>query len=358
MLDWTTEYPGRGTKAVAKHVRAEVALWLKDWDTAIEQCEDIFECTDYDMMPQGIDCFTGENLNCKEVLMSYQFSRNTGGGNSVSAGKVSGHRLALNVTPSYSKLPGFNVTSEYGGYGWGRFYPNTYLLGLYKKQDKRLDNMFMKNLRYNTTVEGDPSIVVGELPIVSKNDYLEKYHTASLKQIDKWTNIDDPARTSSFKDIVVYRLAETYLMAAEARLMKYGGSDALALEYYNKTWERAGNTRFNGPLTLEDIVDEHARELHFEGKRWAFLKRLGILESRVRLYHGDTMADDPMLPKNEIDARNNMTEKFTRWPIDRIIPPTLTRIVQYKIANLELAGFLFRSLEVERYIGTQRSRLR
>ncbi len=316
VLDWTTTQPGRGTKAVAKHVRAQVAMWQKDWDRAIKECEDIFERTEYGMMPQGIDCFNGANVNCKEVLYAYQFSANPGGGNSVTDGKVAGHRLALNVTPSYSKLEGFTVTSEYGGYGWGRFYPNSYLLSLYDKiKDKRYENMFMRNLRYNTLVPSNPSIVVGELPAVAKNDYLEKYHCASLKMMDKWTNIDDPARTTSFKDVVVYRLAETYLMAAEARLMKHGGGDALSIDYYNKTWERAGNDRFQGPLTIEDIVDEHARELHFEGLRWSFLKRLGIMISRVKLYYGDTTTDDPMLPKNEIDARGTISDKFTRWPI-------------------------------------------
>ena len=34
---------GRVTKATAKHVRAQVAMWESDWDTAIEECEDIFK---------------------------------------------------------------------------------------------------------------------------------------------------------------------------------------------------------------------------------------------------------------------------------------------------------------------------
>lgn len=315
VIDWKTK-PGRGNKAVVKHVRAQVAMWLKDWDTAIKQCEDIFECQDYKMMPQAIDCFTGENLNSTEVLMAYQFSDNIGGGNGVNEGKVSGHRLSLATTPAYSKLTGFSLTSAYGGYGWGRVYPNTYLFSLYNKaKDKRYENLFVRNLRYNTAVPADPSIVVGELPIVSKNDYLEKYHPASAKLMDKWTNLDDPERKSSFKDVIIYRLAETYLMASEARLMKYGGGDQLAHDYYNKTWQRAGNDALTAPLTIEDIVDENARELHFEGKRWDFLKRLGILESRVRLYSGDTAIEDAMLNQDFIEARNNMTEKFTRWPI-------------------------------------------
>ncbi len=47
-LDWSLPQNngnvlyGRVTKATAKHVRAQVAMWESDWDTAIEECEDIF----------------------------------------------------------------------------------------------------------------------------------------------------------------------------------------------------------------------------------------------------------------------------------------------------------------------------
>ena len=39
--DGKTMY-GRYTKAAANHVRAQVAMWEEDWDTAISCCEDIF----------------------------------------------------------------------------------------------------------------------------------------------------------------------------------------------------------------------------------------------------------------------------------------------------------------------------
>ena len=138
VLDWTDQ-PGRWTKAVAKHIRAQVAMWEDDWTTAIEQCEDIFECPSYGMMDSAIECFTGADLNCKENLYVYQFSGNLGGGNSVSDdGEVSGHRMALQVTTQYYKMAGLTFSTEYGGYGWGRCYPNSYLLGLYDHEKDRM----------------------------------------------------------------------------------------------------------------------------------------------------------------------------------------------------------------------------
>ena len=66
---------GRITKAVAKHVRAQVAMWEKDYDKAIKECEDIFrDGTMYSMMPKTEDVFSGADLRNSEVLWSYQFS--------------------------------------------------------------------------------------------------------------------------------------------------------------------------------------------------------------------------------------------------------------------------------------------
>lgn len=50
---------------------------------------------------------------------------------------------------------------------------------------------------------------------------------------------DNPDRTTGFKDLIVYRLAETYLMAAEAYMRRDGGTRCSALL---QTWERAGMT--------------------------------------------------------------------------------------------------------------------
>lgn len=40
-------------------------------------------------------------------------------------------------------------------------------------------------------------------------------------------------------------------MCAEAYFHRDGGSSPKAIEYYNETWERAGNDHEDGPLTLD-----------------------------------------------------------------------------------------------------------
>jgi hypothetical protein len=71
-------------------------------------------------------------------------------------------------------------------------------------------------------------------------------------------------------DYPMFRLGEAYLIYAEAVLRGgAGGSMANALSYFNALRQRAyGNTTGNkATITLDDILDERARELYWEGKR-------------------------------------------------------------------------------------------
>ncbi len=54
------------------------------------------------------------------------------------------------------------------------------------------------------------------------------------------------------------------------------------------------------------LLDEYARELHFEGVRWSLLKRLGILGERVRQHGGDLMLEDPYLDKDMPNAARTL----------------------------------------------------
>lgn len=83
-------------------------------------------------------------------------------------------------------------------------------------------------------------------------------------------------------DYPVFRLADVYLMYAEAVLRGgTGGSPLQALDYVNAIRERAyGNTNGNvtgNELTLDFILDERARELYWEGHRRTDLIRYGLL---------------------------------------------------------------------------------
>jgi starch-binding outer membrane protein, SusD/RagB family len=103
--------------------------------------------------------------------------------------------------------------------------------------------------------------------------------------ITKWKNIDtqgNPGSNLTYMDIdfPVFRLADAYLMYAEAVLRGgTGGTVAEATGYINALRERAyGNTNGNISqleLNLDFIIDERARELYWECHRRTDLIRFG-----------------------------------------------------------------------------------
>lgn len=321
---------GRYSKAVAKHVRAQVAMWEEDWDEVVRQCEGIFtEGAAHVKLEDDINnVFSAPDgeLRSPEILFSYQFSKNLGGGGYVLAsGNLRGHPINVNVTPQHRSIFG-GCWAEEGGYGFGRIFPNSYLLGLYDKDnDLRYEAYFKHAYHYRDPLSSkygsaiDPKALF-DAGSLDADNVIRYTHPMCIKQADFWTNQDLPTRQSSFRDLVVYRLAETYLMCAEAYFHKHDNGNAV--KYFNVTYTRAGNAPFEGTLTLENLLDEYARECSFEGVRWPLLKRLGILGERVRLHLGDSQDDDPLLKyvkancDNITAGRRNFTDgKHEKWPI-------------------------------------------
>lgn len=87
-------------------------------------------------------------------------------------------------------------------------------------------------------------------------------------------------------DIPIFRLAEMYLVYAEAVLRGgTGGDKATAVGYINKLRERAyGNNSGNisePELTLDFVLDERARELYWEAFRRTDLIRYGLFTTNA-----------------------------------------------------------------------------
>jgi hypothetical protein len=71
------------------------------------------------------------------------------------------------------------------------------------------------------------------------------------------------------------RLAEMYLIYAEAQVLKDGGqtTDGKAMEYFNAVHERAGLSEFVDPLNWDVIFSERVKEFAMEGLAWYDLTR-------------------------------------------------------------------------------------
>jgi hypothetical protein len=127
-----------------------------------------------------------------------------------------------------------------------------------------------------------------------------EYTDAMFPVLNKYL---DPTRTSTNqeegqRDHPIFRLANTYLMLAEA-LIRDGKVDE-GLVWLNKVRTRAAKTgqeaamqvtaadlttSLSGPDPIEFILDERARELTGETTRWFDLTRTGRLVSRVRMWN-------------------------------------------------------------------------
>jgi len=103
-------------------------------------------------------------------------------------------------------------------------------------------------------------------------DFVDGYAVTKYRNKTK-TGANGSNGQFSDVDMPLFRIAEMYLIYAEAHLRSNGtvGDPTLALDYLNKLKERAyGNTSANisqSQMKLDYILDERARELFWEGHR-------------------------------------------------------------------------------------------
>ncbi|MBG47568.1 MAG: RagB/SusD family nutrient uptake outer membrane protein [Pseudozobellia sp.] len=308
-LDYNPEQFGRWGQGAARHLRAKVAMWEEDWTEAAAQTDAIITSGNHALVATE-DVFADE-LNHSETLFAINFERETiGGGNP--------HIMNWNMISAYSDAPGLIQSVENGGAGAGFISLNQYTIDLLNEDpnDNRKNNTYyIFEYAYNDEPGLPAGKQIGEpLDLYENSDtdqnefmlYYRRQNPGILKFFDE--NVE-PTDRNHFKNIMIYRSAETYLIGAEAHMMLNNTSKAL--EYINTVRERA-NTEPIASIDLETILEERARELAFEGQRWFTLKRTGKLFE----YLSDHMNNDNM---NESYPEGNpktlLREYMKNWPI-------------------------------------------
>ena len=112
------------------------------------------------------------------------------------------------------------------------------------------------------------------------------------------TNTTTQGRDHSHKDWYMVRLAETYLLRAEAKVLKGDASGAAA--DINVLRKRASAPLVNGTVDLDYVLDERMRELYCEEHRTITLMRMGKYCDRTGKYNPVTC---------NFDSHNEL------WPI-------------------------------------------
>jgi hypothetical protein len=306
---------GRATKGAAQHILALVYLTRAapgDMALAVAKAKAVIADAQYGLLPTWKDLWDIKNEKNREVVFAVQYTTDpllADGGNS-------GH---LYFTMQYENQPGMVRDIPYGR-AFKRFKPTTWLLGLWDRtKDARYDDGFQTMWLSNNAatipkVNGVPKYTVGDTAIwmpgvnitsadsasrrygvFSPKDYTEAVYPTLIKYLDGTRlALND---TAGGKDFYVARLAETYLIAAEASYRN--GDPTEALRLVNIVRERAakkGVAAVTMDATLADLsidffLDERSRELAGEQMRWFDLVRPmpgypnGKLVERVKLYN-------------------------------------------------------------------------
>lgn len=140
-----------------------------------------------------------------------------------------------------------------------------------------------------------------KLEINNLTEFKEGY--ASVKWRNKTsrnTDGSDPTGTFVDTDFPMFRLADIYLMYAEAHLRGGGGDKALAISYINLLRTRAvADQVTDADFTLDFILDERARELYWEAHRRTDLIRFHkfVEASYLWPFKGGTSGGSDVDPK-------------------------------------------------------------
>ena len=306
-LNWTDTF-GRVTKGTAKHVRAKTAMWQGDWTEAKDQAVSLIEEGPHSLVATTADVFAGDRNNSESLFVIQSQDDLLGGGSAT--------MMNANYVTQYFQISGIESNIEQGGRGFSRILPNLYLLNLLAEDpnDTRDDDTYFRLKWYYTSGARTGEEVDDYEPITDLNNpsstyarYYQRMHPSCIKFAQEDDNPDSYLNRSN---ITVYRLAETYLIAAEAIMRSTGDP----LPYINAVRTRAGAEPV-ATVDQQTILDERARELAFEGQRWFKLKRMGqdVLNTQITSYAGD----GEYFPANlgSKDPRTNWQPHFINWPI-------------------------------------------
>jgi len=264
-----------------------------------------------------------------------------------------GNNTHLHFIMVYDKQEGMERTIDYGR-PFQRYMPSLHALNLFDETiDQRYDGSFQTVWYANKTglKKGDnpsyPEMSFGDTAIVTlktvaspeqvskaknrykifdRNSMYRSDETPSLRsQYIQLSKFMDPTRLTvaqewSSRDMFVIRIAELYLIVAEAEM---NTNPAEAVDYINVLrTKRAIPGKEDAmkitqsALNIDFILEERARELAGEQIRWFDLKRTGKLVEYVKLYNPD--------------AKNNIKDYHTIRPIPQPQLDAITNKDEFK----------------------------
>ena len=363
LLDIANVKDGEISSAAAYHLLSEIYLALDMNEEAKDAATKVIDNPALGLMEHRFgsrateapgdvywDLFRKNNQNRSsgntEGIWVIQFETDVlGGGSSTTGLKVTGNYLfERNCTPytgllelkingkKYKPFNNWPCGDYTGGRGMGWAIPTKYFSNIIWEDDfyndiRNAEHNFVRHFKVQNSdvialgiseidVENPPeglNIVVPARPLFAyQTKCTTPYNHPDELYQDKDTWKLKSIAGTTFTDQYMFRLAETYLLRAEA-YFKLGRKDLAAVDI-NEVRGRAHATPVQEDLIdMDYILDERMRELGIEEKRRLTLMRTGLLYDRV-------MRCNPYYANPETNGDGvGMQEHYNLWPIPQSV---------------------------------------
>ncbi|MEI6945626.1 RagB/SusD family nutrient uptake outer membrane protein [Paraflavisolibacter sp. H34] len=340
---------GRATKPAAQAFLSRMYLTRGRNEEALAMAQAVINGGyGFRLEPLFADLWKMSNLKNKEVVYAVNYAANlTINDLSNSANNPYGHGRGSNnghllFLMKYDDLPGMARDIK-NGRPFNRYMPSRFLLDLFSEDDARYEGSFQQVWLANAASRpagmnlGDTAVFTTHKEVDDAFEATRKYRTydrsktynanGSVKDNLHYVSLSkfmDPTRPSlneaqSARDVFVIRLAELYLIAAEAqlklgRLQEAADNINVLRTRAAKPGRAAAMQVTPAQVTLDFILDERARELAGEQLRWFDLKRTGKLLERIKAHNPDNAVNiQPFhivrpIPQTQVDAVTNKAE--------------------------------------------------
>jgi hypothetical protein len=353
-LPWAASQPGRVSKGAVMHLLGKLYLTRAyksfaqegDFGTAAQTFDAVINDSgnSYELLDDFADVFDEFNQNNAEVIWSVQYGTDleyAGGGNPQQA------LFSFNITALNPDL--FEKVQDDYSFAQRNYWVNPRVHELFTDPmtDARYDATFLREIyvnnpasdnlgqlgmyfpRWNDTSGNDNGALLfypfkdgGEYVWYPQSTATDVLRNGSdrMPMIKKFKDTQMLWGGSGTREDVIFRLADTYLLSAEAHL---GNANTQAsLNRLNTIRRRAAatpameNQMELNAVNIDVILDERARELLGEHDRWFDLKRTGKLIERAYAWNilvqkYDNLNEDHLLrpiPQDEINKLKGLTQ--------------------------------------------------
>lgn len=281
---------GRPSREAVDALHAKAALYNEDWEVALAKAEAVIKSGVYALMPDVTKVFTIADEEAARAENIWAFE-----GDYLTPGRTTGFPALLG--PPGSSAPEYAKTTFGSVFAYQAFFDS------FDTRDNR------RKLLDTNYVDKEGKVVAQKniTPVTPKAVLVKKYQ--------------DPLQNGPSCNIPILRLADIYLIAAEAAFRLE--NTAKALQYLNVVRRRAFGVSLDAPSTFdltvvnEDIIlQERSWELYGEGDRWYDLTRtdkfLSVIPDAVNDVYPSRPAEQKHkyfpIPQDEVNANPLITQ--------------------------------------------------